>query len=167
VPNPRFAADFTDTSRTPRVHIGYLAKEIFGLYRPKRDPFVYVADGGHRDNIGLSELLRKTPKVAFVVDASGDTPGKFTTLNECIALVQLEQGIRIDMTWPPIVFPESGLPDDCATVGTITYRNGQLLQLGEHVGQRMCAIASQLPGYADIGRVRALPDAVPEVADRG
>ncbi len=153
MPNPRFAADFTDTSRTPRVHIGCLAKEIFGLYRPKRDPFVYVADGGHRDNLGLSELLRKTPKVAFVVDASGDTPGKF--------------GIRIDMTWPPIVFPESGLPDDCATVGTITYRNGQLLQLGEHVGQRMCAIASQLPGYADIGRVRALPDAVPEVADRG
>jgi len=117
------------------------------------------------------------------------------------------------MTWPPIVFPESGLPDDCATVGMITYRNGQsgtlvygryqpcnecsgplqayaktsppfpyystgdqvleayelemLLQLGEHVGQRMCAIASQIPGYADIGRVRALPDAVPEVADSG
>jgi len=92
VPNPRFAADFTDTSRTPRVHIGCLAKEIFGLYRPKRDPFVYVADGGHRDNIGLSELLRKTPKVAFVVDASGDTPGKFATLNESIALVQTRAG---------------------------------------------------------------------------
>ncbi len=90
--NPRFAADFTDTSRTPRVHIGCLAKEIFGLYRPKRDPFVYVADGGHRDNLGLSELLRKTPKVAFVVDASGDTPGKFATLNESIALVQTRAG---------------------------------------------------------------------------
>ena len=206
VPNPIFRDDFTRRPM-PRVHLGYLAKEIFGRYHPEHDPFVYVADGGHRENLGLSELLRRRPTLAFAVDASGDKPGTFATLNECISLVRLEQDITIDLNWAPILAPESGLPDDCVTTGTITYTDGRqaklvygryqpcktcdgslqayakanppfpyystidqlldayqfrmLLQLGEHVGRRMCELAAtSVPNYADVLRSGETTDSV-------
>lgn len=128
VPNPRHPEYFaTCDADKPRVGVSYLAKEIFGRYRLDTDPFVYVADGGHRDNLGLVEMLRRKPAEVFVVDASGDTPGSFTTLRETIDLAFVELGVRICMEWPPIVLEQgsrAGLPDACATTGVVTYPDG-------------------------------------------
>ena len=60
--------------------------------------WLYVTDGGHYDNLGLIEALRRLPDHLIVIDASGDGPGKFTTLGQAIALARSEVGanIRID-----------------------------------------------------------------------
>jgi hypothetical protein len=129
VPNPRFVDDFMDPSTAPRVHLGYLAKEIFGRYDLTRDPFLYVADGGHRENLGLVELLREQPSVVFCIDTSGDRPGNFTTLKEAIELAKLELGASILMTWEPILVPDQGLPADCVTTGSVRYADGSTARL--------------------------------------
>ncbi len=195
IPNPRWSVAFNDDSRRPRVHLGYFAKEIFGIYRPTTDPFLYVADGGHRENLGLVELLRQhpRPRVVLVIDASGDTPGTFTTLHEAIELASVELGIHIEIDWQRIEHPARGLPGDCATSGVVTFEDGtralllfahyqvcelspaalkqfaaqhknfpnystgdqfltqeefdHLVALGEHMGERMLALASEVePG---------------------
>lgn len=120
VPNPRFAHWFADRSSAPRVHLGYLAKELFGRYRPDRDAFVYVADGGHRENLGLVELLRERPDVVFCVDASGDRPDSFQTLHEAIELAIVELGIDIDIDLTRLRRGR-GMPLDSVVVGTIRY----------------------------------------------
>ena len=120
VPNPRFAHWFADRSSAPRVHLGYLAKELFGRYRPDRDAFVYVADGGHRENLGLVELLRERPDVVFCVDASGDRPDSFQTLHEAIELAIVELGIDIDIDLTRLQRGR-GMPLDSVVVGTIRY----------------------------------------------
>jgi len=45
---------------------------VLGASREDSNTLVYVADGGHRENLGLVELLRERPDV--VVPAYGDTP---------------------------------------------------------------------------------------------
>jgi hypothetical protein len=122
VPNPRFVHWFGDPASSPRVHLGYLLKELFNRYHPDRDAFVYVADGGHRENLGLVELLRERPDVVFCIDASGDAPQSFQTLREAIELARVELGIDIDIDLTCVRSQvEASMPLDCAVEGLIRY----------------------------------------------
>lgn len=121
VPNPRFVEWFADPNTAPRVHLGYLAKELFGRYDPTQDAFVYVTDGGHRDNLGLVELLRERPDVVCCIDASADPPGSFRTLREAIELASVELDVDIEIDLRNLRSGHAETPRDCATVGSIAY----------------------------------------------
>ena len=123
VPNPRRADWFVDPVRAPRVHLGYFAKEIFNRYDPQDDAFVYVADGGHRDNLGLVEQLRERPDEIIVLDASGDRPGGFGTMRQAIELADVELDVQIDLEWEPVTWRDHDVPIDCVTLGTATFRS--------------------------------------------
>ena len=120
VPNPRHAHWFADPVTSPRVHLGYLWKELVGSYRPDRDAFVYVADGGHRENLGLVELLRERPDTVLCLDASGAAPGSFTTLDEAIALAAVELGVEVEIDLSTLR-PVGGSAPSCVVAGTITF----------------------------------------------
>jgi hypothetical protein len=80
----------TDTVLFPRPRFGYLFKEILGWYSSRDDRFVFITDGGHWDNLGLVELLRRDCDIIYCIDASADQPGTFTTLRQALALASLE-----------------------------------------------------------------------------
>lgn len=124
VPNPRHADWFVDPDTSPRVHLGYFAKELFNRYDPQRDAFVYVADGGHRENLGLVEQLRERPTEMIVLDASGDTPGGFTTLHQAIELAGTELGIEVDIDFSSIQPRPDDEPLDCVANGIATHPDG-------------------------------------------
>lgn len=124
VPNPRFPEWFVDHDTSPRVHLGYFVKELFNRYDPGRDAFVYVADGGHRENLGLVEQLREQPTTSIVLDASGDRPGTFSTLRQAIELAAVEIGVEIEVDWGRIEPRPGDGPLDCVTTGTATYPDG-------------------------------------------
>lgn len=136
VPNPNRRTWFAEEHPPPRVHLGYFAKELFNRYDPDDDAFVYVTDGGHRDNLGLVEQLRERPDRIIVLDASGDRRGSFATLRQAIALADIELNVQIDLEWDPITWPEHDVPTDCATTGTATFRDGS-----EHVTRLVYAKA--------------------------
>jgi hypothetical protein len=120
VPNPRHAHWFADPVTSPRVHLGYLWKELVGSYHPDRDAFVYVADGGHRENLGLVELLRERPATVFCLDASGAAAGSFATLDEAIALAHDELGVEVQIDLSTLHRADGPAPS-CVAVGTISY----------------------------------------------
>lgn len=120
VPNPRFAHWFNDPATAPRVHLGYLVKELFGRYRPDRDAFVYVTDGSRREALGLVELLRQRPDVVCCLDAAGDPPGSFRTLSDAVELALVELGVDVDIDLARLR-STAGFPLDCAAEGLITY----------------------------------------------
>ena len=124
VPNPNRRTWFRESLPPPRVHLGYFLKELFGRYDPDDDAFVYVTDGGHRDNLGLVEQLRERPDRMIVLDASGDTPGGFGTLRQAIELADVELDAQVDLVWDPIEPRAHDVPLDCATTGTATFRDG-------------------------------------------
>lgn len=132
VPNPRRHDWFTNDSPdgndvaypAPRVHLGYFVKELFNRYDAQNDAFVYVTDGGHRDNLGVVEQLREHPDRMIILDASGDRPGGFGTMRQAIALADVELDVQIDLDWEPILWPEHDVPQDCITTGTARFRDG-------------------------------------------
>ncbi len=86
--------------RYPRLpatrRLGYLLKEIFDIH-PATDPLLQITDGGHYENLGLVELLRRRCTLIYCVDASGDHPPMATTLSQAIALAQDELGVTITL----------------------------------------------------------------------
>src|SRR5207237_10361065 len=74
----------------------YLFREMFGLNH-LHAPYLYVTDGGHYENLGLVEQLRRGCSWVFCIDAAGDSITTFHTLGPAIAIARAELGIRIDI----------------------------------------------------------------------
>ena len=64
-----------------------------------RATWMYVTDGGHYDNLGLVEALRRGARNIVVLDASGDKADTWSTLGGAIALA-LGRGRRADQVDP-------------------------------------------------------------------
>ncbi|MDQ3898179.1 MAG: hypothetical protein M3326_13215 [Actinomycetota bacterium] len=107
IPNPRRIGrpDEVDRklatdARPPRVPInprpGYLVRELFG--RNHLDArFIYVSDGGHYENLGLVELLRRGCTTVWCVDASGEAIDTFGTIAEAVSIARSELAVDIDI----------------------------------------------------------------------
>ncbi|CAN5573409.1 hypothetical protein BH09ACT7_BH09ACT7_15620 [soil metagenome] len=73
---------------------GYFYRELFGLHK-KGGRLVQVTDGGHYENLGLVEALRRRCQLIYCVDSSGDTPPLVTGLADAIRLAEYELGVTI------------------------------------------------------------------------
>jgi hypothetical protein len=60
-----------------------------------RATWMYVTDGGHYDNLGLVEALRRGASHIVVLDASGDKADTWFTLGGAIALARADAGVEI------------------------------------------------------------------------
>jgi hypothetical protein len=96
LPNPRWVQRASEAGITfkERPRASYLLKEIVGSFR-RDDPFLYVTDGGHWENLGLVELLRRGCTEIYCFDASGDSVDTFFTLGEAVAIARTELGVEI------------------------------------------------------------------------
>jgi len=62
-----------------------------------RATWMYVTDGGHYDNLGLVEALRRGASHIVVLDASGDKADTWSTLGGAIALARADTGVEIEL----------------------------------------------------------------------
>jgi hypothetical protein len=132
--NPRYV----DISSTPahRSTPLYLWSEISGRLYENADA-VYLTDGGHIENLGVYELLRRRCKVIIAIDAEADAPMNFAALMTLQRYARIDLGILIDLPWAPIrtstlawmnsnagkppVPPPLGAPGPHVAIGTIDY----------------------------------------------
>ncbi|MGE2733362.1 hypothetical protein [Mycolicibacterium vaccae] len=74
----------------------YFYREL--LARHSRDArLVQVTDGGHYENLGLVEALRRRARVIVCIDGGGDTPPLLSGLADAMRLARSELGVRIDL----------------------------------------------------------------------
>ena len=73
-----------------------LIREAFGS-ASVYDRFLYVTDGGHYDNLGLIEALRRRPEAIYVLDASNDPEDTFRALGQAMATAQMDLGCTVTM----------------------------------------------------------------------
>lgn len=127
---------------------GYILKEAFGLTR-LLDRYIYVTDGGHWENLGLVELLRRGCGQIICLDASGDPAGKFRTLGEAIALARTELRVEIQIDLSDLSAGPDGIAEKAWKTGAIVYPDGAK---GVLVYVR-CAATREMPvdavGYRD------------------
>src|SRR5271154_2459154 len=62
-----------------------------------RDTWMCVTDGGHYDNLGLVEALKRGARHIVVLDASGDRADTWSTLGGSIALARSDAGVSITL----------------------------------------------------------------------
>lgn len=75
---------------------GMLWAEAVG-HTSYRSTWMYVTDGGHYDNLGLVEALRRGASRIVVLDASGDHATTWYTLGGAIALARVDAGVEIQL----------------------------------------------------------------------
>lgn len=71
-----------------------ILKEMLGL-RSEFGNWIHLSDGGHFENLGLYELVRRGCVRIVVVDASCDVKRIFDDLGACIRQVELDLGVKI------------------------------------------------------------------------
>lgn len=105
----------------PRQSIPYLLKELLAS-TTDTDEFVYVSDGGHFENLGLYELVRRRCRYIIACDAGCDPGYTFEDLGNAIRKCQIDLGIEIVIDPGAIVpDPETGHSLFHCAVGTIHY----------------------------------------------
>ncbi len=123
-PGPRF---------TPRP----LFAEAFGL-TDDANPYVYLSDGGHFENLGLYEMVLRRCQVILVSDAGQDEEFAFADLGSAIAKIRIDLGVPIRFAHLPMrrCAPDYAVGADPAkavpfwAVGTIGYSEVDRLEDG-------------------------------------
>jgi hypothetical protein len=114
----------------------YFVKELFGLLSEDSET-VYLTDGGHIENLGLYELLRRRCKLIIAIDAEADPDMSFGSLVTLERYARIDFGLRIDLPWAALrdtsrqasaeILKSGGLPPNQAphgphcALGTIYY----------------------------------------------
>jgi hypothetical protein len=73
----------------------YFFRELFGRH-PIDASLVQVTDGGHYENLGLLEALRRRSQFIICVDGGGDRPPLLSGLSDALRLASSELGVTVD-----------------------------------------------------------------------
>lgn len=103
LPNPYFVAlklqhpdEWIIPGLPNRRRPSYFAREIFGIH-PSTSRLLLCTDGGHYDNLGLVELLRRRCERIYCIDASVSAPPLDNPLAAAITLAREELGVEIKL----------------------------------------------------------------------
>jgi hypothetical protein len=108
----------------------YFLAELFGLLS---DQFksVYLTDGGHIENLGIYELLRRRCRVIIAVDAEADPQMAFGSFNTLERYALIDLGIRIDLPWQEITNESLATGKEIDEKGDAEKHHGPHCAIGE------------------------------------
>jgi hypothetical protein len=92
--NPGEEGEKTYRYDGPRLAIRPLLSEMFGL-TTDTNRYIYLSDGGHFENLGLYEMVRRRCRLIVVSDAGCDPKFEFEDLGNAIRKISLDLGVRI------------------------------------------------------------------------
>ena len=94
-----------DRTKAGRFHIPptfYLLAEMFSML-DETSKKVYLSDGGHVENLGAYELLKRRCRLIVIIDAEADPSYTFSSFILLQRYARIDLGIRVDdLAWPVI-----------------------------------------------------------------
>ena len=115
-----------------------LLRELFGATHG-RGPVINVSDGGHIENTGALELLRRRCRQIVIVDGEADPDMAFGGLALLQRIARIDMGIEIEIDLDALRPAEDGLSNRRSAVGVIRYparqRRGGGQELLEETGK--------------------------------
>lgn len=119
VGNPAKTGAWPETS--PRFGVRYLFFELFGMTSARRSWF-NLSDGGHFENLGIYELVRRQLPYIIASDAAEDAEYHFDDLANAIRKIRADFGIDIEIDVSGLRPAEPGGRQRAhAAVGSIRY----------------------------------------------
>ena len=120
------------SSSKNRLHLFYyiyMFSEMFSHLNEKKD-YVHLSDGGHFENLGLYELVRRRCRYIIVSDAGNDPDWSFGDLARVIEMVRIDFGAEVNLDTRPLQPKgKTRLADQGFIRGTITYKDGKIADL--------------------------------------
>jgi hypothetical protein len=92
--NPGKEGNDTYHKEGPQFAARPLLSEAFGQ-TSDTSPYVYLSDGGHFENLGLYEMVRRRCRFIVVIDAGCDPDFAFEDLGNAVRKIYIDLGIRI------------------------------------------------------------------------
>jgi hypothetical protein len=100
--NPAKVAGAVETSICRQLcHELYFFNEFLGRLDENSEK-IYLTDGGHIENLGIYELLRRRCKLIIAVDAEADPEMSFGSLITLERYARIDFGIRIELPWQKV-----------------------------------------------------------------
>ena len=100
-----------------------LYREMFGLSRA-RSRHVLLSDGGHFENMGLYELIRRHCRYVVASDCGMDSDVAFDDFGNLVRKVREDFGVEIDIDLAPLRRGPDGLARQPMVAGDIHYPDG-------------------------------------------
>ncbi|HEY3516776.1 MAG TPA: hypothetical protein VGL98_06975, partial [Gammaproteobacteria bacterium] len=132
----------------PGVALFHLLREAFGL-TDKDSGYVYLSDGGHFENLGIYELVRRRCRYVIACDAGADERYGFEDLANAIRKCRTDLGIEIDLDVRQIASIDSQRYNvaPCA-VGSIRYSDEEVGTILYIKASRRAGLPSDVMHYA-------------------
>jgi len=80
----------------PKIGLQWLVAELFANTND-RSSYVYLSDGGHFENLGIYELVRRRCRMIVACDATADEKYKFGDLGNAIRKCRDDFGVEIEI----------------------------------------------------------------------
>lgn len=103
----------------------YLLKELVGAIDEK-STFINLSDGGHIENLGIYELLRRRCKLIVAVDGEQDPRMTFHAVANLQRLAAIDLGVQIDMDLDDLRLDDRGFSRSHFQFCRIRYGNGEI-----------------------------------------
>ncbi|MGD0865565.1 MAG: hypothetical protein ABSA49_08415 [Rhizomicrobium sp.] len=110
----------------------YLLYEMFGLL-DEHKPQVYLTDGGHIENLGLYQLLKRRCRAIILVDAEEDSQLAFAAFATAQRYARIDLGVLIDLPWQGIAAATEKVAENYPEGESLTTVHGPHCALGEIV----------------------------------
>jgi hypothetical protein len=147
-PHPTEGNEKTWLKTGPKIALFHLLREVFGL-TDKASGYVYLSDGGHFENLGIYELVRRRCRYIIACDAGADPRYGFEDLANAIRKCRTDFGVEIDLDVRQIAATDAlrynGAP--CA-VGSIRYSEEQVGTILYIKASRRAGVPSDVMHYA-------------------
>jgi Patatin-like phospholipase len=117
--NPTKAKAFNKAG--PTFALWWLVRELFG-FADESSKFLNLSDGGHFENLGIYELVRRRCRYIIAIDGEADPDYRFESLGGAVRKCRTDFGIEIRIDPKPVtpVPPDKFSRTHCI-VGTINY----------------------------------------------
>jgi len=93
--NPRHPRGWR--TATSRVRVLALMSELLGISHD-RGRQIYLSDGGHFENTGLYELVKRRVRAIILSDATNDPSIEFVDIGKAIQRIRIDHGVEIELT---------------------------------------------------------------------
>lgn len=116
--NPKNKATWMKSD--PTLGVGPLIRELLGLTSDV-NPYVYLSDGGHFENLGLWSMVARRCGVIVVSDAGCDPDYTFADLSNAVRRIRIDMGIPIEFEDLDLTRAGQGLSNRHGVLGRIRY----------------------------------------------
>jgi hypothetical protein len=124
----------------------WLFREMLSRLDAKRRG-IYVSDGGHFENTGMYQLLKRRCRVIVAVDATTDASMTFDGLADLKRYARVDLNVEIDIDVAPMKLDGDGVCRTHCVVGRIRYPTTQTLAASEGI---LFLVKSSLTGDEDV-----------------